>query len=120
MSLVDQVGEVLDGQAGLFGVYARNLSTGDTIAVRSDQVFPAESTIKTAILLHYERCVDADAVDPGRRVRLASERRFDGTGVLRYLADDLEPTLNDLAWLMIIVPITVPRPCSLRRWAAPV
>jgi beta-lactamase class A len=36
-------------------------------------------------------------------VQLVPERRFDGSGVLRYLADDLEPTLDDLAWLIIIV-----------------
>ena len=45
--------------------------------------------------------------EPGRSTRsnvdLVPERRFDGTGVLRYLDDGLSPTLDDLAWLMIIV-----------------
>jgi beta-lactamase class A len=35
--------------------------------------------------------------------RLVLKRRFDGAGVLRYLDDGLSPTLDDLAWLMIIV-----------------
>jgi hypothetical protein len=46
--------------------------------------------VKTAIFLHYERGVDTGALDPSQRVRLVPERRFDGSGVLRYLADDLE------------------------------
>jgi beta-lactamase class A len=103
MTLAQDVEDVLDRRPGVFGVYARNLTTGDTVAVSGDRVFPAESTVKTAILLHYERCVDAGALDPRRRVRLVPTRRFDGSGVLRYLADGLEPTLDDLAWLMIIV-----------------
>jgi beta-lactamase class A len=101
--LTQDLEDVLDGRPGVFGVYARNLTTGDTVVVNDDRVFPAESSVKTAILVHYERCVDAGALDPRRRVRLAPERRFDGSGVLRYLADGLEPTLDDLAWLMIIV-----------------
>jgi beta-lactamase class A len=103
MTLAQDVDDVLDGRPGVFGIYARNLTTGDTVGVNEERVFPAESAMKTAILLHYQRCVDAGALDPRRRVRLVAERRFDGSGVLRYLADGLEPTLDDLAWLMIIV-----------------
>ena len=66
-------------------------------------MFPAESAVKTAILLHYERCVEAGTLDPKQRVELVPERRFDGSGVLRYLNDGLRPTLDDLAWLMVIV-----------------
>ncbi len=102
-SLVDSVNEVLRGRPGVFGVYARNLTTDEVIAVEAERVLPAESTVKTAILLHYERCVEAGVLDPKQRVNLVPERRFDGSGVLRYLDDGLSPTLDDLAWLMIIV-----------------
>jgi Beta-lactamase enzyme family len=59
MTLAEDVDDLLDGCPGSFGIYARNLTTGDTVGVNEDRVFPAESRIKTAILLHYERCVDA-------------------------------------------------------------
>lgn len=101
--LVDSINEVLRGRPGTFGVYARNLTTGQVVGVDADRVLPAESTIKTAILLHYERCIDAGTLDPKYRVDFDSARRFDGSGVLRYLDDGLRPTLDDLAWLMIIV-----------------
>jgi beta-lactamase class A len=94
---------VLRDRAGVFGIYARNLVTNEIVAIDADRVFPAESTVKTAILLHYERQVAGGVVDPKQRVELAPERRFDGSGVLRYLDDGLTPTLDDLAWLMIIV-----------------
>src|SRR5882672_10440274 len=103
MSLTDDVANVISGRPGAFGVYARNLGTGDVVAINADRIFPAESTIKTCILVYYARLVASGAVDPARRVRLDENSRYIGTGVLRFLADGLEPTLDDLAWLMIIV-----------------
>lgn len=101
--LVDAINDELRDRPGVFGIYARNLTTGEVVAVDAERVFPAESTVKTAILLNYERRVDAGTIDPKQRMDLSAERRFDGSGVLRYLDDDLRPTLDDLAWLMIIV-----------------
>jgi beta-lactamase class A len=93
---------VLAERPGHFGVYARNLSTDEEIAINATDVMPAESSVKTAILIHYEREVDGGRVDPKQRVSLSAVR-CDGSGVLRYLDDGLAPTLDDLAWLMIIV-----------------
>jgi beta-lactamase class A len=103
MTLTDDVTSVLAGRTGRFGIYARNLTTDEIVAIDADRVMPAESAVKTAVLLHYEREVDAVRVDPSRRVTLGQRPRADGSGVLRYLADGLAPTLEDLAWLMIIV-----------------
>jgi beta-lactamase class A len=103
MGLADDVRNAISGQPGVFGVYARNLGTDEVVQVDADRVLNAESTIKTCILVHYSRLVASGAVDPTTRVPLTDELRFIGTGVLRYLANGLEPTLEDLAWLMIIV-----------------
>ncbi len=70
VTLTQDLEDVLDRRPGVFGVYARNLTTGDTVVVSDDRIFPAESSVKTAILLHYERCVDASVLDPRRRVGL--------------------------------------------------
>jgi beta-lactamase class A len=53
--------------------------------------------------VYYLRLVSSGAVDPASRIRLDDGIRQIGTGVLRFLADGLEPTLDDLAWLMIII-----------------
>jgi len=103
VALSDGVRELVAGRPGTFGVYARNLTTGETIAINADCVLPAESAAKTFILIHYARLVSSGAIDPTTRVRLGQDLRQIGTGVLRYLVDGLEPTLDDLAWLMIIV-----------------
>src|SRR5262249_32301571 len=94
---------VIAGKPGRFGVYARNLQTDDTVAINADDVMPAESAAKTFVLLYYFQLVDEGVIDPSARVRLDDVNRFIGTGVLRYLASGIEPTLADLAWLMIVV-----------------
>jgi beta-lactamase class A len=103
MELVERVADRISGRPGVFSVYARNLATGETVAINAEAVLPAESAAKTFILVHYSRLVASGAVDPTARVRLDDDSRYIGTGVLRFLADGLEPTLEDLSWLMIIV-----------------
>ncbi len=103
MGLGEQVEAAVAGQPGVFGVYARNLGTDETIAINADRVFSAESTAKVFVLVYYSQLVASGVVDPTTRVCLDDESRYIGTGVLRFLDDGLEPTLDDLAWLMIIV-----------------
>jgi beta-lactamase class A len=101
--LANDIEAAIDGKPGVFGVYARNLNTGETIAINADRVFPAESAAKTFVLVYYARLVASGAVDPNTRVPLDDEHRYIGTGVLRFLESGLAPTLDDLAWLMAIV-----------------
>ncbi len=103
MSIETAVAEVVAGQPGAFGVYARNLVTDATVALNADRVFRAESAAKSFILVYYSQLVATGAVDPTTRVALDDEHRYVGTGVMRFLASGLMPTLADLAWLMVIV-----------------
>lgn len=102
MSLSDAVAQAAADHPGRIALYARCLTTGEVVAFGDDGVMPTESAAKTAILLHYEREVDAGRVDPKRRVPVGF-RHVDGSGVLRHLDDGLTLTLDDLACLMIIV-----------------
>ena len=54
---------------GQFGVYARNLTTGEIVGVDSDAVMKTESAIKTAILLQYTHLVAA-----GNAIRARASR----------------------------------------------
>jgi hypothetical protein len=103
VSLDRELRELVADRAGTWGVYARNLGTEETVAIDADAVMPAQSSLKTGVLVTYERCVDRRTIEPERRVPLTADDRALGSGVLRYLASGLEPTLDDLAWLMITV-----------------
>src|SRR6266550_4696675 len=95
--------DAIASKPGVFGIYARNLTTGETIDINAGLVLPAESAAKTFILVYYSQLVAAGEVDPTLRIPLDDEHRYIGTGVLRFLASGLAPTLDDLAWLMVIV-----------------
>jgi beta-lactamase class A len=103
MCLQRQIEDVIADAPGTFGVYARHLETNDIIDVNADRVMNAESAAKVFILLYYRQLVASGGCDPTRRIELTDDHRYWGTGVLRFLAAGLRPTLDDLAWLMIIV-----------------
>lgn len=102
MALHDAVRTIIDGRAGTWGVYARNLDTGETVAIRADEVTAAQSSLKVSVLLTYTKTIRLGKENADRRVRLLDEDHELGSGVLRYLAPGLLPTLDDLAWLMIV------------------
>ncbi len=103
MALTDDIRAVLADRPGTFGIYARNLETSETIEIGAERILPTESTAKTFILVHYARQVEAGTCDPAARVTYEADDRALGSGVVRYLAPGLPLTLDDLAWLMIIV-----------------
>ena len=103
MSLTEQVQAIVADAPGTFGIYARNLGTNEIVDVHADRVMNTESAAKVFILLYYRQLVEQGACDPNQRVELTDDDRYWGSGVLRYLGAGIQPTLDDLAWLMIIV-----------------
>jgi beta-lactamase class A len=103
MPLTEHVQAILADAPGTFGIYARNLGTNEIVDVHADRAMNTESAAKVFILLYYRQLVASGACDPGRRVELTDDDRYWGTGVLRYVGAGIQPTLDDLAWLMIIV-----------------
>jgi hypothetical protein len=117
--LHDSVTELLDGRAGTWGVYARHLGTGEAVAIRADDVAPAQSSLKTSVLLTYTKAIGLGDDLPDRRVRLLEEDHELGSGILRYLARDLTPTLDDLAWMMIVLSDNVATRALIRELGGP-
>jgi len=88
--------------AGELGVYAKNLTNGEELEYRADEVMPTASVIKVAIMAELYRQAGAGEVDLERRIRLQASDWYGGTGVLKELMPGLEPTVLDLCRLMII------------------
>jgi beta-lactamase class A len=103
VGLSDDLEAAVSSLSGVFGVFARNLDTGEVAAFNADQVLPTESAAKTFVLLHFAGLVARGERDPAERVSVPDDFRFNGTGVLRYLSAGLSLSLDDLAWLMTIV-----------------
>src|SRR4051812_29258331 len=101
--MTDRVAEAVHGFKGVMGIAARDLTSGEEIAVNADTRFPTASTIKTAVMVEaYKQAADSklafDATLP-----LRAEDKVDGSGVLRDMRPGLAVPIADLVQLMIIV-----------------
>lgn len=89
---------------GSVGVMVRELGEGGReLTYNHEEVYPTASTLKVPLLYELYRQSDAGRVDLGERVTLRHEGRTPGSGVLQNLDEGLQPTIRDLAELMIIV-----------------
>ena len=87
---------------GEMGVYAKNLDTGEVIAVNADQRFPTASLIKVAVMAEVYRQIESGRVRLDQKVVLRdSEKAGDETIPLNMLHDGTELTVSDLLKFMI-------------------
>lgn len=101
--ILARVDEALASFPGVLGFYAKNLTTGEEVGYRADEVMPTASVIKVGILAELYRQAEAGEVDLERRLTLREEDRYGGTGVLKEFRPGLQPTVTDLARMMIVV-----------------
>lgn len=88
---------------GEFGMYARNLTTGESVGVNEDAVMPTASVIKVCILGELYRQAGEGLVDLHERREVTAEDWWGGSGVLKELEPGVKPTVQDLARMMIVV-----------------
>ena len=88
---------------GHFGVMVKELDSGRELTWNHEDVFPTASTMKIQLLYALYRLAQDGEIDLSARVPLRAEKRVPGSGVLQHLDVGLEPTVRDLAELMIIV-----------------
>ena len=87
---------------GEMGVYAKNLDTGDVIAVDADQRFPTASLIKVAVMAEVYRQMDAGKFGKDTPVTLHDpDKAGDETVPLNMLHDGTVLTVADLLKFMI-------------------
>jgi beta-lactamase class A len=87
---------------GEMGVYAKNLETGEVIAVNADQRFPTASLIKVAVMAEVFRQMDAGKFGKGTTVTLHDkDKAGDETIPLNMLHDGTVLTASDLLKFMI-------------------
>ena len=84
-------------------VFARDLTTGSTLAHDADRVMPSASTIKTLILVAIARALDAGTLALDTPVTVTESMRIGGSGVLAWLHEGITLPLRDHAWLMIAI-----------------
>ena len=92
---------VADRLPGTLGVAIRYLPDGPAFALNADQPFPTASVIKVPVLVEVFAQARAGQLALAQRIPLRDEDRVGGSGVLQYMGPGLEPSVQDLAELMI-------------------
>jgi beta-lactamase class A len=101
---IEHLLQILSERAGgTLGVAARNLQTGEEVTWQAERAMPTASTFKFPVLAELFAQAEAGTLDLDERIPLLAEDQAGGSGVLRDLLPGLQPTLRDLAMLMIIV-----------------
>jgi beta-lactamase class A len=95
--------ELVTAFPGTMGVAVRDISTGQTISINGDRLFPMASAFKIPILVEVFRQAEAKKFSLDDHVQLADSDRTLGSGVLTLMSPGLSPTIKDLATLMIIL-----------------
>ncbi len=98
-----KVTAVAEEVSGIVGVYARDLESGEEIGYNADQVFPTASVMKIPILYELYRQAETGKVNLTERMTFRQPHLVPGSGVLQDLDLGLDPTLKDMATLMITV-----------------
>src|SRR5262249_41467151 len=98
----DQVAAKVKAFNGEMGVYAKNLATGETIAVNADQRFPTASLIKVAVMAETFRQIAEGKFSKTTPIILHdSAKAGDETVPLNMLHDGTVLTVGDLLHFMI-------------------
>lgn len=96
-----EISRLEQAYGGHLGLMAKNLKTGEVVAVNATERFPTASVIKFPILAAFFRMVDEKKIDPNEWVTLAGTDMKPGSGVLRLLSAGDRITLLDAVKLMI-------------------
>lgn len=88
---------------GKVALFAKNLKTGETIAINADEPVQSASVIKLPVLIEAFYQAKAGKLDLAKRLNLTKEEQVPGSGILAYVQPDVTLSLLDTITLMMIV-----------------
>jgi beta-lactamase class A len=92
----------LDSLPASTSMYARNLATGQEVAVRADEPMNTASVIKLPVMVLAYRDSDAGRLNLDERHTIRAEDLRRGSGLLQTFQVGLQPTYRDLIAQMIV------------------
>src|SRR6516225_2175458 len=102
-SLDEKISAATKGFAGTVSIFAKNLDTGATYALRPDDRVRTASTIKLPILVSTFDAVAEGKVKWTDQITLHDSDKVSGSGILGEFAEGDKFLLSDLAHLMIVL-----------------
>ena len=87
---------------GVAGLLVKSLTSGKSISINGDEVFPTASTIKIHVLAKLFSLQEEGEIDLSQRIRFTQNMYGAGSGVIHFLENDPEFTILDVAILMML------------------
>lgn len=98
-----RVQAAIQGFPGAVSLYAENLDTGASYALRADDPVPTASTVKLPIMVELFAEAEEGKLDWNQKLELTDQDKVSGTGVLTELSGGDLLSIRDLMHLMIVV-----------------
>jgi beta-lactamase class A len=98
-----KLGEVISGHQGKVALYARDLSSGQEVAINADDPVQTASVIKLAILYNAMVDVREGKASWDEKLTLKPGDAVNGSGVLHFFDTPLTVTLKDVLTMMVII-----------------
>ncbi|TAK62588.1 MAG: serine hydrolase [Bacteroidetes bacterium] len=87
---------------GRVGISAKHISTGETLTIDGDSLFPTASIIKLPVLVELFYQFHEGKLSPDTPIPLLDDAKKPGSGILSYLHNGQTLKLIDIATLMMI------------------
>lgn len=103
MALQQQIESFIGGLDASFGVSIKHLGTKEEFHIQPDRLFQMASCFKIPILATLYERVHKGEIDLQQRIPLQEQDYVPGSGIFQAMDYGIEPTIKDLATMMIIV-----------------
>lgn len=101
--LEDSIAELIDNTAGKVDVCAETLDGSRRLGINADEVYPTASSIKMYVLITLLAQAESGRISLDERLEFTAKAAQPGSGVLYHLGPGLQPSLGDLATLMMMI-----------------
>jgi beta-lactamase class A len=113
-----RIHSAIDNFSGKVSLYAKNLDTGESYALRADDRVRTASTIKIAIMAAVFQAVADNRARWTDLLPVTDQGRVSGSGVVRELSTGVRLPIRDLVNLMIVVSDNTATNLLLERFTA--
>ena len=103
MSLKAKIQQVVQDIPVTFGVAIKYLESGEEVLLNADRTYQLASVFKIPVLVTAMQQLDADRFSLDDRIELKDTHKASPSGILAFLREGLQPTIEDLLMLMIII-----------------
>jgi beta-lactamase class A len=100
-ALYERLSPLVQQFRGRVGIYVRHLSSGRTVEINADEMFPTASMIKVPIMVAVFDAIERGELEFGQKLTYTDSLLYEGEDILGSFADSSEISLSKVLMLMI-------------------